>query len=168
MEVLFENTYLRDQKNMKEILAYALLRRPIMIVLDIFMALSLLLLIVESLYYHYFNVKIPLLFGLYLLFRIFPFFNSVRMSLKRDAESCSEVPVRVISTVTEDVILLSDGHGSTAQLPLSAVKYAAQTNHFLLLRTNAKLIYSFHKEGFTKGSYGEFLHFLHYKGIPIK
>ena len=168
MEILFENVHVRDKQTYKEIFTRTILRRPFFIVLDIIMAFELLFIIVNCLIDRYFDIKIIFLYVLYLFFRIFPYFNSIRISLKRDEELSRGNPMHLITTVTEDTVTLTNGQGNVSQFPLSAVKVATQTKSFILLKTKAKYLLIFKKDGFTKGSYADFWHFLQYKGIPVK
>ena len=167
MEVLFENSYTRDEKLIKEIYRYEYFRRKLLIIFDIAMILCLLsnvlILIVEK--HCYWGVFI--LAPLYFLYKFFCYWRQVRMILKRDQEvHGKEISVETI--VTNEYIQNTASTGAVNQLAYENIRNVVQTKNLIYLRSEANLVYIFRKDAFTKGNAEDFIKFLKDKGIKVK
>lgn len=165
MDIIFENSYARNREVLKETNRYLLFCRPVFIILDILMALLLLMSVFNSLYFWRFDFRLLLYFCVYIFIRIFPYFNSIRITLKRDAEALGGSPVKIHTEVTDTSIILTASTGSKNEFQLTSIKKVVQTKNLILLRTKANLLLTFRKDSFTVGSSEEFLSFLADKGI---
>lgn len=166
MEILFENTYVRNKEMAKEIYRYYFFRRKGMIILYILCSLALISDIVNAIFEDgsgwYSCIIIPLL----LLYIIISYFRTVNLTVKRDAEIHGK-EITTDAIVTEDYIQNTLSTGAVISVEYSKIKKAAQTKNLILLFSDANLIYIFRKDGFTKGTTDEFIAFLKSKGIKV-
>ena len=167
MEVLFENSYTRDEKLIKEIYRYEYFRRKLLIIFDIAMILCLLsnvlILIVEK----HCDWGVFILAPLYFLYKFFCYWRQVRMILKRDQEvHGKEISVETI--VTNEYIQNTASTGAVNQLSYENIRNVVQTKNLIYLRSEANLVYIFRKDAFTKGNAEDFIKFLKDKGIKVK
>ena len=164
MEPLFENTYTAGKSFYQELYSYFHFRRPItvaaFIVCGICFASQLALAIFDLEY----NLSIMILMALFPLFKLFAYVNQVNSITKRNKEISTET-ISICSTVYEDHLEISASNGSTVNIELSKIRSAVHTKNYVVLRSDARLIYSFGKDGFTKGTKDEFIAFLKSKGI---
>ena len=100
------------------------------------------------------------------LINLIRYFRQVSFSAKRDNEISSE-PIRVNTLVHEESLEITGSTGSTLNIELSKIKGVVQTKNYIILRSDARLLYSFHKDGFTKGTKEDFLAFLRSKSIKV-
>ena len=167
MEVLFENSYVRDKKFAKDIYKYLYFHRVSIIVSYVFLSLifcaNILLWIFEEYYNLFVLVLVPSLFA----FRLYSYFRSVKLMVKRDSEVHGK-EVTVESVVTGEGIQSSVSTGSVSTLAIGNIKKAVNTKKFILLHTEAKMIHIFPKDTFTKGNAEDFIKFLKDKGIKVK
>lgn len=166
MEVLFENSYTRDERLIKEIYRYEYFRRKLLIIFDIVMILCLLsnilILVVEKKCYWGVFILAPL----YFFYKFFCYWRQVRIIIKRDLEvHGKEISVETI--VTNDFIQNTASTGTVNKLEYENIRNVVQTNNLILLRSKANLIYIFRKDTFAKGSKEEFIQFLKSKGIKV-
>ena len=167
MEVLFENSYTRDEKLIKEIYRYEYFRRKLLIIFDVVVMLCLLsnilILVVEKECYWGVFILAPLFF----LYQFFCYWRQVRMILKRDQEvHGNEISVETI--VTNEYIQNTASTGAVNQLAYENIRNVVQTKNLILLRSEANLVYIFRKDAFTKGNAEDFIKFLKDKGIKVK
>lgn len=167
MEILFENSYVRNKELAKEVYRYYYFQRKWLVVCYALMAISFLVNLFIGIFEKTTNVAVLIVVPLYLVIPIFCYFNQVNAMVKRDKEvHGKEISVETI--VTEDFIQNTASTGSVNKLDYINVRNAAQTKNLILLRSKANLIYIFRKDTFTKGSKDEFIAFLKGKGIKIK
>ena len=167
MEVLFENSYVRNKQLAKEIYRYLYFQRVWLIISYSLLLLSflanILLWIFEGTYSLFVLIFVPLLFSL----RFYSYFRSVQMMEKRDCEiHGKEITVETI--VTSEYIQNTVSTGSVNKLEIGKIKKAVQTKNQILLITEAKLLYICPKDKFTKGNAEDFIKFLKDKGIKVK
>ena len=93
--------------------------------------------------------------------------SQVKMMVKRDREMANGRELVCNVTVTDGEITFSalDGKNSVS---LENLKYAFQTKSYIVVVTNAKLMYLLKNDGFTVGNAEEFIVFLKEKGVKIK
>ncbi len=168
MNILFENSYIRDKDFAKEMYGFIFFRRNYLFVVYIILVISfiinLILLITEGAVASWFVfVFVPF----FILLRLFTYFQSIKLLLKRDNE-LSGGPFEVKSIVTEDFIEHTSSTGGVNRLEYNKIKKCNQTKNLILLQSDAKLIYVFTKDGFSVGTSEDFLAFLRNKGIKVK
>ena len=166
MEPLFENTHTQDKSFYKEIYGYFYLRRPVAIGFYVFSAVGFLIHLPlaisgrdQSIGFMALAIALPLI-------NLILYFRHIRLSARRNNEISSE-PISVSTFVHENSLELTASNGSTINIELSKIRSAVQTKNYIVLRSDARLLYSFHKDGFTKGTKEDFLAFLKGKGIKI-
>lgn len=167
MDILFENTHVRNKALFKELYAYFYFGRPFMIVFHILFALSIPLHVFNYIMYGWDPVHWLVVFLIFYFFLRIPlYFHQVNTVLKRDRELFDgEIS---ISTVVTDQYLESIAPDGTVKLSFDKIKKARQTKNLILLHTKTNLTFIFHKDGFTQGSVDEFKAFIRSKGIKIK
>lgn len=167
MDILFENTYVRNKALFKELYAYFYFGRPLMIAFHILFALSIPLHVFNYIMYGWDPVHWLVVFLIFYFFLRIPlYFHQVNTVLKRDRELYDgEIS---ISTVVTDQYLESIAPDGTVKLSFDKIKKARQTKNLILLHTKTNLTVIFRKDGFTQGSVDEFKAFIRSKGIKIK
>ena len=167
MNILFENSYIRNKDLAKEMYGYIFFRRNYLfvayIVLLISFIINLILLITTGSTNWFVFIFVPF----FLLLRLFTYLQSIKLMLKRDNEVCGG-PFEVKTIVTEEFIQYTSSSGSVNKLEYSKIKKCNQSKNLILLQSDAKLIYVFKKDGFSVGNCYEFLDFLRNKGIKVK
>jgi len=167
MEILFENSYIRNKELAKELYGYIYFRRNYIfvayIVLLISFIINLILLITTGSANWFVFIFVPL----FLLLRLFTYLQAIKLMLKRDSEVCGGL-FEVKSIVTEDFIEYTSTTGGVNRLEYNKIKKCNQTKNLILLQSDAKLIYVFPKNGFSVGTPEGFLIFLRNKGIKVK
>lgn len=167
MEILFENSYVRDKQMLKEIYKYYFFKRKSMVVSYIILFLCFLVNLLMALFDGIFNYFILVFIPLLLALRFFYYYRQVDIVLKRDAEMHDkEITIEVIAT--NEFIQNTASNGSVNKLEYNRIKSVTQTKNFILLLSKAKLIYIFKKDNFTKGTPEDFIVFLRNKGIKVK
>ena len=166
MEVLFENSYVRDEKLIKEIYRHEYFRRKLLIIFDIVVILCLLsnilILVIEKTCYWGVFILAPL----YFLYKFFCYWRQVRIIIKRDQEvHGKEISVNTI--VTNAYIQNTASTGTVNKLEYENIRNAVQTKNLIFLRSKANLIYIFRKDTFSKGTGEEFIIFLKSKGVKV-
>ncbi len=167
MNILFENSYIRNKDLAKELYGYIFFRRNYLfvayIVLLVSFIINLILLITTGSANWFVFVFVPF----FLLLRLFTYFQSIKLMVKRDSE-LSGGPVEVKTIVTEEFIQHTNSTGGVNKLEYDKIKKCNQTKNLILLQSDAKLIYVFRKDAFSIGSCDAFVEFLRSKGIKVK
>ncbi|MBE6789351.1 MAG: YcxB family protein [Ruminococcaceae bacterium] len=167
MEVLFENSYVRNKQLAKEIYCYYYFQRKWLVVCYVLVSISFIVNLLGAIFKYSYNltslVYAPLLF----LFMFYCYFRRVNASVKQDNELYGK-EVSFTTIVTDEYIQNTASTGAVNKFEYNDIKSAAQTKNLILLRSKTNLIYIFRKDTFTKGSKEEFIMFLREKGIKIK
>lgn len=165
METLFENTYVRTKETWKEFYLYFLYRKPIDQFFTIFaIAATLFFIPIAILMSPKYWIFVALLVGVKLI-SLLIYRMMISRAVRRDQEVYGEEASLTV-TVTEDHIQLDDNSGRSS-LDFSNFKTIAQTKHYYLLITKAKLCVIIDKRGFTLGNGYTFEKFLEQKGYKI-
>ena len=167
MEVLFENSHVRNQELAKEIYRYYYFQRKWLVVCNALLLLSFLSNIFISIFAKTYNWSVLVFVPLFFLFQFYSYFRQVNTMVKRDREvHGKEISVETI--VTNEYIQNTASTGATNKLYYDNIRNTVQTKNLILLRSKANLLYVFRKETFTKGDTESFLRFLNDKGVKIK
>lgn len=162
MDSLFECGYVRTPEMEREFYRYWFFGRPVMIVLYSLMLLSFLINVLHLIFY--FNPNeitivlfwIPIFFGMmYWLYR-----KTVATARKRDLEVANGKNIEVKIAVTPEKIIQNVSTGAMNELPLSSIKKAVVLKTQIVLISEAKILYTFRKDSFTKGTAEDFVFFL--------
>jgi len=180
MEPLFENEIVCDRDVYKEYYKKICFRRPFAITVLVFFGTcffaSIFLLInqscsiitssqnlksiPESIYFY------SVLFPLFLALRIWQYFRIVKISLARDMEMNNGKTRELLRIVTpEKIEIACNADESKISYHWSSVKKVIETKNLIILLTEAKMGIIFKKDGFTKGTYEDFIFFL--RGIGL-
>lgn len=167
MEILFENSYVRNKQLAKEIYRYYYFQRKWLVACYVLFSLSflenILIAVFEKTYIWSVLIFVPLFF----LFQFYCYFRQVNTLVKRDSEvHGKEIAVETI--VTNKFIQNTASTGAVNKLEYDKIRNVVQTKNLILLRSKANLIYIFRKDTFTKGNKEEFIVFLRGKGFKIK
>ena len=167
MNILFENTYLRDESLHKEFYRYIFFQRKLILAPLILMSISS----VINLFISFFgnNPDYSLVYIPIIIFSVITinYFRSVKLANKRDNELCNE-GISINVTVYDDCIIRKTSLGDEVQLSFDKYKYAVQTKNFIFLFSNTNVATTFRKDSFTKGDIESFMRFLQSKNIKIK
>lgn len=164
MEILFENSYVRNKELAKEIYFYSYFQRKLIVVFYILLAVSFSTNIYLIIFKQIYNWSVLILVPSFLLFQIYGYFRQVNLAVKRDNEvSRKEIVVETI--VTNEYIQNTDSTGAVNRLEYNNIKSVVQTKNLILLYSKANLIYVFRKDTFTKGTKDEFITYLRNMGI---
>ena len=166
MEPLFENIHTQDKSFYKEIYSYFHFRRPITVATFILCGICFISQLALAIFDLEYNLAIMILMALFPLFKLFAYVNQVNSITKRNKEISTEA-ISICSTVYEDHLEISASNGSTLNIEISKIRSVVQTKNYIILRSDARLLYSFSKDGFTKGTKDEFIAFLKSKGIKV-
>ena len=167
MDVLFQNKYTRTEEWIKECNRYALFRSPLMLVVHVLSALM----IGNGLYELFFLrvIGVPAFVAPILFYTviILLYFRMNALTKKRNKEIYGD-NVEAVTDVAEDGIKQTLSNGTQFRIPYQSIKRCAQTPHYILLISDAKIIYALRKGCFTIGFEEDFLMFLQAKGVPVK
>lgn len=166
MEVLFENTLVRNKAAVKEFYGYITFRQPVMLFFIVLFlvsfALNLVCLIWDGTYDLTTLIVVPLFFA----YIFWLYARRVKTMLRRDRELLGgEVTTR--TTVTDTHIQSAVDNGSTNAVHLTDIKKVVQTKNLILVCTKAKLVFILHKDTFKGRNKDEFLAFMKSKGIKV-
>ena len=167
MNVLFQNRYTRREEWIKECNRYALFRNPLMMVVHVLSALMIGNGLYELLFLRVISVPAfvaPVLFYTVILLL---YFRMNTLAKKRNQELYGG-HFEAVTDVTEDGVQQTLSNGAQFFIPYASIKRCAQTRHYILLISDAKIMYALRKGCFTIGFEEEFLTFLQHKGVPVK
>lgn len=168
MEVLFQNTYVRNKDLAKEIYSYYFFRRPVRIFCHIVLLLCILLRVYSIILFGWETIDYFVLLYSFLFFLQIPlYYHQVNTMVKRDLE-LSRDEITVTTNVTEDYIENINSLGAKTQLKYENIKKCSETKNLILLFSKAKLIYIFRKDSFIHGTADEFKTFIRNKGIKVR
>ena len=167
MDVLFQNKYAKTEQWIKECNQYSFFRRPIMLVFYIWGALMLCYGLYEVLFLRIVNIPAflaPLFFYAVVLLS---YFRANKMTAERNREIYGDDDV-VVTEVTDDCIRQHLSNGAQFTIPYTSIKRCALSRHYILLVSDAKILYTLKINGFTIGNADDFFVFLQSKGIKVK
>lgn len=169
MDILFENRFSRTREVAKDMYSHHFFKSKSAIFAYVFFSLCLILQLVLGLYTHKFGYLIitaAIVFFVF-AFRIFCYFNSVKLMSKRDME-CFGKEAEIVVFVKEECIEYGTVGAVPNKLLYSNIKFAYETKNLILIRSTARLLYIVKKDSFIKGSAKEFEEFLRSKGIKVR
>ena len=167
MEILFENSYVRNKDFAKEIYRFYYFQRKGLVICYVLLSLSLVVNILISIFEKTYNWSIFIFVPVFFLGQLYCYFRQVNTMVKRDSEvHGKEISVETI--VTNEYIQNTASTGAVNKLEYDKIRNSVQTKNLILLRSKANLIYIFRKDTFTKGDKESFARFLNNKGVKIK
>lgn len=168
MEILFENSHIREKQLFKETGFYTFFRRPFAMVLNIIAILCVivnipLLILKEDRAFHIYMIFVGVLI---ILCGILGYHKYVKTWYAREVEPrATNGTTTYTIEVYENKLVHFSTLGTRQELELSLIKKVVKTKSYILLQSNANLLYVFDKNGFTKGTLEEFLDFLREKKL---
>ena len=165
MEVLFKNQYTQTEAWIKESVLLAIIKNPVCIVLVVISAINLVFAVYELLCYQFVNSFLLAVFFLSVSIPICSYFSVVRLQKRRIEEVYGENS-QVLTEVT-DAGLDRRINDSSQHLDFSSVKRVYKSPNYIYLRSKARILYTFRRNGFLMGDEEAFLHFLTEKGIKV-
>lgn len=161
MENRFENYYLRDKQWAKDAYRYLCFCTPARIACFVLFGICML----SGLYSRtWFYILFP---PFWFAIVVFQYVQSYRITVKRDVERFGE-EAGVRMAATDECITQTDVSGGEVRLNYADIRKAIRTKKYIYLMTNAKLVYSFKRDGFSLGTDAEFWDFLKSKGVKAK
>ena len=110
--------------------------------------------------------QVILLF-IYAMVLYYSYDAQIKTQLARDKEACDGQEFICSLTVTDSEITNTNPVG-TQSVRLDGLTYAFLTKSYIAVITNAKYMYLFKKDSFTKGSADELVAFLKGRGLKFK
>ena len=172
-DVLFECNFVSDDKLSKEIYVTLILRRPMTILLAVLYAGLAVLCVSKMLWFLNRTGSIPsavwFALAIAVLIPVY-YFVAYRRVLKNRVVQMNELygdrRPEVTVSVTENTLRYVDTTRVDAiELPLSAIKKVYETKNTLILYSHSKMVFSFNKACFTRGTPEELKRFLKEKGV---
>ena len=159
METKFENRFVRTKELTKEIYSYFYFKRPLTVALFILawivFILHVILLILDGSY----MLMGILLAPIFTLLQLLLYTQQISVTEKREKEMY-DGNISVVCLVTDECIINTASTGAESRLEYKNIAGVVQTKNLILLRTKAKVLYIFDKNGFVVGTKEEFLDFL--------
>ena len=158
MPVLFENQYPADKRFFKETIFYSHFRKSFSIYLMLFMAALLapnLFFAIRSNWQGIASV-ISVIIGV-AFFIIYFIAYPVRVAhTVKDSQPDDTYHI----AVTENKIIYNAPRYSEIEISFAKIKKISRSKHYIILVSEMDDIYALKKDGFTKGTYDEFMKFL--------
>lgn len=167
MEILFQNSYIKNREWAKDVFGYISFRRPAAIVVDVGFFLCIGLGFFYLNVYKIIDVYLFLFPILWIFLQVFLYIKNVNVTLKHNLEMHGK-PIEVTFNVTDEHITMLQSTGSEIHLNYANIKKAFQTKKYIYLQTKSNLLYPFKKDSFSVGSVEAFLRFLKDKNIKMK
>ena len=167
MKELFKNNYKKDKDLIKEIYFYLYFKRPFRLIINIIAILNIIYLLSI---YKYSPINTTLIIFIYFIFfilEIISYKKMVNIQFKRDLELNRGKVLEVNTIVTENTIQLNSSNNENAEISFDKIKKGFQTKNLICLMSEAKLIYTFKKDSFTKGTSDDFIKFIREKSIKL-
>lgn len=160
MDILFENTYVRDKELAKEYYMFCIYKRLSCRIARIIWTLADL---IGLLFLNPFVLALDLVFCLARLIR---YYNSINKMVNWGIQvHGKEIEARTVVTDTYFERTLSTG--AVTKVELKTIKQAVQTKNLILLRSDKGIYHIFRKDTFTIGTKNDFIAFLINKGITV-
>jgi hypothetical protein len=167
MDVLFENTYVRDKALAKEFYGYYYLKRKLQVFLQIMLCICFLANLILAILDLPYSVLVLITVPAWFLIHFVSYFSGVNAMVKRDREICGD-DLKVTVIVTEDGLQIAGSVGGEIKIGFDKVKDVIQTKNLILVRSKARLVYILRKDSFSIGTKEALQSFLKDKGITIK
>ena len=169
MDILFENTHLFDEAFIKEFTRNSYLKRPMMIIYYILLALALAMGV--ALYALQGLTNLTLFIFLYvplcLLMTYIRYRRAISVTVSRMKEVNGGTPEESRTQVFEDKLKILSPRGET-DFSLDVFKSASFSKNYLFLRSKARQVVAFSKTGVTQGDMEGLVQFLESKGISVR
>lgn len=162
-EILFENAFTLDEELSAEIVKMQLgVRRPIFLIIGILMELYILQCAVFSFLLDYHSPFYLLMSLFWMGFILFIFFRP-RIAAKQHMRRCRKfydqaIPEIHVRFAREE--LIAQTGDQLMKLPYQKLNDVKISKHLMMLRVKKLSYVVIHKDGFTQGTYEEFLAFL--------
>ena len=170
METRFENEFARDESTAKEVYGYWYFKKPLLIVVYIYLGIYLLSCILGFIIdFQSAKDSMPI-FVMILFFLSFMFISyrsQVKAMIQRDKEVSGGEPLCCKISVTDEEMTMSALENRTP-ISIGNLKSAFVTKNYIVVVTKARLMFIFKKDSFTLGDVDGFIAFLREKGIKIK
>lgn len=164
-EPIFKNVFVRDEETLREFYKHTYLAEPLFRIIYIGYAVLLLMSLLAydlTLFASY--LFLGLIFALILFFK---YSQNLKITVARDKELASGRDMVTEIFVFDDKIEHT-ALGNSQALGFESIKRVQQSQNYIYVISNAKLVYIFKKDSFTLGTPEEFIEFLKSKGIKIQ
>ena len=164
-EPLFKNSFVRDEKTIKEFYKHNYLTATHFKIVYIgYTVLILFSLLTYDISLFAFYLVLGIVMALVFLFS---YLQKVKILIARDKETSNGKDLIVEISVFEDRIehIILETKNT---LHFDNIRNVEQTKNYIYVMTNAKLAYIFKKDSFTLGNAEKFIEFLKSKGIKVQ
>ena len=165
MEVLFKNQYTQTEAWIRETVLLAIIKNPGCMISIVISAISFVFAAYELLCYQFINLFLVINFCLFVSIPVVFYFSVVRLQKRRIEEVYGKNSQ--VFVVVSDTGIEWNVNGSMLHLDFSSVKRAYKSPNYIYLRSKARILYTFRRNGFLAGDEEAFLEFLKEKGIKV-
>lgn len=171
METIFENEFTCTKDYYREYYRYINLKKPLTIIINIILSISLIIGVVAMTFPNLFiqdietamaNIASVLIIW---CVQIYVIFRNRNLAYSRDLEINNGKPVKMKLLITENSINIITNSETKANIELTSIERVVRTKNYYILVSKSKLGISLKKNGFIKGTMGEFEKFLKQKGL---
>lgn len=166
MDILFENSYIRNKKLAKEIYRYYYFKRKIYIFSYVMLGFFFTKNLLSAIFLNSYSLIVFIVAPLCALVPVYCYICQVNAMIQRDNEIHGK-EIEVNTVVTDEFIQSTSSTGGVSKVEFDKIKTAIQTKNLILLHSKANLIYIFAKDAFNIGGKEEFVTFLKTKGIKV-
>lgn len=174
MTVLFKNEYvssLSDIKPMKERYFYFLFHSPVRITIyTLFIIVTVLGVIrfVTTGELGRGTIAGAAYLLLLVIYEVYSYRRGMKMWAKQRIETYGEQDISMTYEITEDALIGVSSIGQDIKIPLNSFVKLRQSKNLIFLLTEAKVLYTLHKDSFTVGSTEELILFMQNKGLNVR
>lgn len=170
MDIIFENTLVRNKATAKRLYRYMFFRQPAMVIINLICFLCFLINLALVIWTPSTNWAVLVLVPVYFVFQYYRYASTASMMLKRDRETFGgEITLNIQVTDTHlQQAVENNENSAVSKVELTNIKKAVFTKHLILIYTKAKLIYVLSKDAFQIGDAEGFYAFLQSKNIKVK
>ena len=166
--ILFKNVHTRPKQMFQEMLFCHYFKQPIPLLLHCMLILSLIYHVAHWILHGAPNTAIvtPFFYAFLVAVLYILHILQVRISYKRELE-ISPTPIQYTLYAKQDRLSVVSDLGTNIDFEYTVIKKALKSKHYVFLITKAKHAIVVEKNGFSKGTYENFLVFLRDKNIKI-
>lgn len=172
-DILFENRYEMNADYYREIYTYEFFGSAKFMIINLIAAayliynvLATIFVSVEQLVFCFLGVAV---WALFIMLMVSRYKRMVRLAIDRGEEASEGDETRVLYVLRGDKLVLSglNSEGKMKKPIRPRVTRVKSIENYFLIHTKSRLIYTFRKDGFTKGSAESFASYLRTRGYRV-
>lgn len=171
MQTVFENQFVCTKDYYNEFYKYICFKKPIMIIINIILSISLIVNILSIIFPRVFlsndnmaEVNIATIL-IILCIEIYVFFRNKNLAYSRAIERGKGSPIEIKLIITEKDINIFINSEKDMDIEFKNIEKTVETKNYYILLSKAKRAITIKKDGFIKGTENEFREFLKQKRL---